>query len=401
MKFAILKERKNPPDKRVIFSPQACNYLKATFSDLDVIVESSDDRIFVNEEYKEAGIKVTDNISDCDVLLGVKEVPVDNLMPNKKYFFFSHTIKKQPYNRKLLQAILQKNIELYDHETIVDERGFRLIGFGYYAGIVGAYNGLRTYGLKYDLFQLPKAQALADKKALIEKLNNIQLPPIKILLTGTGRVGNGSKEMLDSLNIKQVNVDDFLHQQFDEPVYVQIDVLDYNERIDGNVLGINDFFNNPSAYKSNFMRFAKVADLYIAAHFWDEKAPIFYSREEASSKYFNIKVVADISCDIDGPIASTIKASTIADPIFGYDPKSGKEANYKDENIIAVMSVDNLPSELPKDASIGFGEMFSQHVIPAFFNGDKDGILERALMTHSGKLTERFSYLQDYVDGLE
>jgi hypothetical protein len=401
MKFAILKERKNPPDKRVLFSPQACNDLKAKFPNLDVIVESSDDRIFINEEYKEAGIMVTDNISDCDVLLGVKEVPVDNLIPNKKYFFFSHTIKKQPYNRKLLQAILQKNIELYDHETIVDKRGFRLIGFGYYAGIVGAYNGLRTYGLKYDLFQLPKAQELADKKALIEKLNNVQLPPIKILLTGTGRVGNGSKEILDSMNIRQVNVDDFLHQQFDEPVYVQIDVLDYNERIDGNVLDINDFFTNPSAYKSTFMRFAKVADLYIAAHFWDEKAPIFYSREDASSKDFKIKVVADISCDIDGPIASTIKASTIADPIFGYDPKSGKEANYKDENVIAVMSVDNLPSELPKDASIGFGEMFSQHVIPAFFNADKDGILERALMTRNGKLTERFSYLQDYVDGLE
>jgi len=401
MKFAILKERKNPPDKRVLFSPQACNNLKATFSDLDVIVESSDDRVFSNEEYKETGISVTDNISDCDVLLGVKEVPIDNLIRNKKYFFFSHTIKKQPYNRKLLQAILHKNIELYDHETIVDERGFRLIGFGYYAGIVGAYNGLRTYGLKYDLFQLPKAQELEDKKALIEKLNNVQLPPIKILLTGTGRVGNGSKEMLDSMNIKQVNVDDFLHQQFDEPVYVQIDVLDYNERIDGDVLDINDFFNNPSAYKSNFMRFAKVTDLYIAAHFWDEKAPIFYSREDASSKDFKIKVVADISCDIDGPIASTIKASTIAVPIFGYDPKSGKEANYKDENIIAVMSVDNLPSELPKDASIGFGEMFSQHVIPAFFNSDKDRILERARMTHNGKLTERYSYLQDYVDDLE
>ncbi len=401
MKFAILKERKNPPDKRVLFSPHACNNLKDTFPNLDVIVESSDDRIFSNEEYKETGISVTDDISDYDVLLGVKEVPIDNLIRNKKYFFFSHTIKKQPYNRKLLQAILHKNIELYDHETIVDERGLRLIGFGYYAGIVGAYNGLRTYGLKYDLFQLPKAQELEDKKALIEKLNNVQLPPIKILLTGTGRVGNGSKEMLDSMNIKQVNVDDFLHQKFNEPVYVQIDVLDYNERIDGNVLDINDFFNNPSAYKSNFIRFAKVADLYTAAHFWDEKAPIIYSREDASSKDFKIKVVADISCDIDGPIASTIKASTIADPIFGYDPKSGKEANYKDENIIAVMSVDNLPSELPKDASIGFGEMFSQHVIPAFFNDDKDGILERALMTHNGKLTERYSYLQDYVDDLE
>ena len=290
---------------------------------------------------------------------------------------------------------------MYDHETIVDERGFRVIGFGYYAGIVGAYNGFRTFGLKYDLFQLPKAQTLADKKSLIEKLKNIQLPAIKILLTGTGRVGKGSKEMLDAMHIKQVNVDEFLHQQFDEPVYVQIDVLDYNERKDGNVLDINDFFNNPSAYKSNFMRFAKVADFYIAAHFWDEEAPLFYSREEANSKDFKIKVVADISCDIDGPIASTIKASTIADPIFGYDPKTGQEANYKDKNVIAVMSVDNLPSELPKDASVGFGDMFSKNVIPAFFNGDKDGILERAQMTHNGKLTKRFSYLQDYVDGLE
>jgi len=401
MKFAILKERKSPPDRRVLFSPQACKDLIVTYPDLEISVESSENRIFTDQEYKEVVIKVTDDVSDCDVLLGVKEVPIDDLIPNKKYFFFSHTIKKQPYNRKLLQAILHKNIDLYDHETIVDERGFRLIGFGYYAGIVGAYNGFRTYGLKYDLFQLPKAQTLADKKELIEKLKNVQLPAIKILLTGTGRVGIGSKEMLDSMHIKQVNVDEFLHQQFDEPVYVQIDVLDYNERMDGNVLDINDFFKNPSAYKSNFMRFAKVADFYIAAHFWDEEAPLFYSREEAKSKDFNIKVVADISCDIDGPIASTIKASTIADPIFGYDPKTGKEANYKDENVIAVMSVDNLPSELPKDASVGFGEMFSKNVIPAFFNGDKDGILERAQMTHNGKLTKRFSYLQDYVDGLE
>ncbi len=401
MKFAILKERKNPPDRRVLFSPLACKELIATYPDLEISVESSKHRIFTDNEYIEVGIKVTDDVSDCDVLLGVKEVPIVDLIPNKKYFFFSHTIKKQPYNRKLLQAILHKKIELYDHETIVDERGFRVIGFGYYAGIVGAYNGFRTFGLKYDLFQLPKAQTLADKKSLIEKLKNIQLPAIKILLTGTGRVGKGSKEMLDYMHIKQVNVDEFLHQQFDEPVYVQIDVLDYNERKDGNVLDINDFFNNPSAYKSNFMRFAKVADFYIAAHFWDEEAPLFYSREEANSKDFNIKVVADISCDIDGPIASTIKASTIADPIFGYDPKTGQEANYKDKNVIAVMSVDNLPSELPKDASVGFGDMFSQHVIPAFFNGDKDGVLERALMTYNGKLTERYSYLQDYVDGLE
>lgn len=401
MKFAILKERKNPPDRRVLFSPQACRDLIESYPDFEISVESSDNRTFTDDEYKEVGIKVTNDISDCDVLLGVKEVPVEALLPNKKYFFFSHTIKKQPYNRKLLQAILDKNIELYDHETIVDQRGFRLIGFGYYAGIVGAYNGLRTYGLKYNLFYLPKAQELADKKSLIEELIKVKLPSIKIVLTGTGRVGMGSKEILDAMHIKKVTVDDFLHKQFDEPVYVQIDVLDYNKRKDGKFLDIHDFFNNPTEYESNFKRFTKVADFYIAAHFWDEKAPIFYSREDATSKDFKIKVVADISCDVDGPISSTIKASTIADPIFGYDPKTGREANYKEESAIAVMSVDNLPSELPKDASIGFGKMFSQHVIPAFFNGDKDGILERALMTHNGKLTKRFSYLQDYIDGLE
>jgi len=203
------------------------------------------------------------------------------------------------------------------------------------------------------------------------------------------------------MHIKQVSVDDFLHQQFKEPVYVQTDVLEYNERKDGKVLDINDFFSNPSEYKSTFMRFANVADFYIACHYWDEEAPVLFSRQDACTKDFNIKVVADISCDIDGPIASTIKASTIADPVFGYDPKTGQEANFKDEGVIAVMSVDNLPSELPRDASIGFGEMFAKNVIPAFFNGDKDGVLDRALMTHNGKLTKRFAYLQDYVEDKE
>lgn len=401
MKFAILKERKNPPDRRVLFSPQACKDLISTYPDLEIIVESSNNRTFTDAEYTNMGITVSDDISDCDVLLGVKEVPIDALIPNKKYFFFSHTIKKQHYNRKLLQAILDKNIELYDHETIVDHRGLRLIGFGYFAGIVGAYNGVRTYGLKYNLFDLPKAVSLTDKKALIKELKKIQLPNIKILLTGTGRVGMGSKEILDAMSIKQVSVDDFLDRQFNEPVYVQIDVLDYNQRKDGKVLDITDFFNNPSEYESNFMKFANVSDFYIACHYWDEEAPVLFSRQNACTKDFNIKVVADISCDINGPIASTIKASTIADPIFGYDPKTGEEANYKNEGVIAVMSVDNLPSELPRDASIGFGEMFSRHVIPAFFNGDRDGILERALMTHNGKLTNRFDYLQDYVDGNE
>ncbi len=401
MKFALIKERKNPPDRRVVFSPQACRTLLGTYPDLELKIESSDNRVFTDDDYKSEDINVVDDVSDCDVLLGVKEVPIEALIPNKKYFFFSHTFKKQPYNRKLLQVILDKNIELYDHEAITNSKNQRVVAFGRYAGIVGAYNGLRAFGLKYSNFLLPKAESLTDQKELINELNKIRLPIIKIVLTGKGRVSNGTKEMLDAMHIKEVSVNDYLNKTFAQPVYTQLDVLDYNKRRDSQVIDMFDFFKNPTDYKSNFMRFAKVSDLYFACHFWDDKAPFIFSREDTKSPSFKINVVADISCDVDGPVASTLRASTIAEPIYGYHPQSEKEVDYMNDNAIAVMAVDNLPAELPNDASIGFGKSFSEYVIPAFFNDDADGVLERALMTKNGKLTERFSYLQDYVDGKE
>jgi len=401
MKFALIKERKNPPDRRVIFSPEACKALVASNPDLELKVESSTIRVFTDEAYKNQGIEVIDDVSNCEVLLGVKEVPIEDLIANKKYFFFSHTFKKQPYNRKLLQAILKKNIELYDHEVITNAKGIRVVAFGRYAGIVGAYNGFRAFGLKHQTFNLPKAEHLPDQKGLITELNKIELPNIKIVLTGKGRVSKGAKEMLDAIQIKQVSVKEFLSTDFNEPVYVQLDVLDYNKRKDEKKLPKNNFYTNPAEYNSDFMRFAKIADLYIACHYWDESAPFIFSREDAKSSDFKIKVIADISCDIDGPVASTIRPSTVAEPIYGYNPQTEKEVNYMDKEAIAVMAVDNLPCELPKDASIGFGESFANYVIPAFFNGDKDGVLERALMTKNGKLTDKFSYLQDYVDGKE
>ncbi|MCM5664159.1 NAD(P)-dependent oxidoreductase [Galbibacter mesophilus] len=401
MKFGLIKERKSPPDRRVVLSPKACQAVKKQFSEAELIVEPSGIRIFKDAEYQKMGFEVSVNMAQCDVLFGVKEVPIENLIPNKKYFFFSHTIKKQPYNRKLLQAVLERNIELFDHEVITNKKGQRLVAFGRYAGIVGAYNGIRAYGLKFNLFELPKAENLPNQQALIDALLRIKLPAIKIILTGKGRVGNGAKEMLDAMDVREVQVDDYLNQEFEEPVYCQIDVLDYNKRKDGTFPAVQDFYDNPSEYESNFKRFAKVSDFYIAGHFYGDGAPYIFTREDAKSTDFNIKVVADISCDIDGPVASTIRPSTIADPIYGYDAISEKEVDFKDQNAIAVMAVDNLPCELPADASEGFGESFIKHVIPAFFNNDKDGVLQRARMTYQGKLTERYSYLQDYVDGKE
>jgi alanine dehydrogenase len=399
MKFGIIKERKNPPDRRVVFTPEELVRLQSDYPDALVKVESSDIRVFPDEDYSKLGIEVAEDISDCEVFFGVKEIPVDYLIPNKKYFFFSHTIKKQPYNKKLLQAILEKNIELYDHETIVDANNKRLIGFGRYAGIVGAYNGFRAFGIKYELFNLPKAETLNSKEDLVVRLRRQIFPNLKIVLTGHGKVGMGAKEILDGMKIKQVSVDDFLNKVYSQPVYTQIDVLDYNKRIDGQVLDNKDFYTNPQAYTSNFERFTKVADIFMAGHFHGNNAPDILTQDMLKAADCKIKVVADISCDVDGPIACTIKASTIAEPFFGYLPSEHKEVPYTHPGSVMVMSVDNLPCELPKDASEGFGEMFMKHVIPAFFNGDKDGILQRAKITENGKLTPRFAYLQDYVDG--
>jgi alanine dehydrogenase len=399
MKFGIIKERKNPPDRRVVFSPGELTRLKQLYHDAIVKVESSDIRIFSDDDYKNMGIAVTDDVADCDVLFGVKEVPVDDLIPNKAYFFFSHTIKKQPYNRKLLQAVLAKNIDLYDHETIVDSHLRRLIGFGKYAGMVGVYNGIRAFGIKFELFKLPKAETLAGKDALIMHLKRIMLPPLKFVITGTGKVGSGAKEILDAIKVKEITIDNYLTKTYTQPVYVQLDVLEYNKRIDGQALDFNDFVEHPGEYVSDFEKFTKVTDIYFAGHFHASGAPMILTREMLNASSNKIKVVADISCDVNGPIACTIRSSTIAEPIYGYWPVEGKEVDVFHPGAVVVMAVDNLPCEIPKDASEGFGEQFMEHVIPAFFNGDKDGILNRSKMTENGKLTPRFSYLQDYVDG--
>ena len=399
MKFGIIKERKNPPDRRVVFSPDELAKIKQLYQDASIKVESSDIRIFTDEQYKKLGIEVANDISDCDVFFGVKEVPIEDLIPNKSYFFFSHTIKKQPYNRKLLQAILEKNIDLYDHETIVDANNRRLIGFGRYAGIVGAYNGIRAFGIKFGLFKIPKAETLSGKEALIAHLKRVVLPPLKFVITGTGKVGNGAKEILDAIKIKEVSVENYLTKNYTQPVYTQIDVLDYNKRKDGKVLDFNDFYNNPQEYVSDFEKFTKVTEVFIAGHYYANQSPVILTQEMLQSNDCKIKVVADISCDVNGPVASTLRSSTIAEPLYGYLSAENIEVDVFHPAAVVVMAVDNLPCELPKDASEGFGEMFMEHVIPAFFNGDKDGILQRAKITEKGKLTPRFSYLQDYVDG--
>lgn len=398
IKFGIIAEGKRPVDERVTLTPIQVSELMKEFSDrLEIVVQRSDVRRIKDKEYQDCGVSVVETVDDCDVLIGVKEVPIGEMIPNKTYLFFSHTIKMQPYNKSLLNAVLEKNIALIDWECLRDERGNRLIGFGRYAGIVGAYNGFRALGKTNGGFDLKEAYQCVDRKELEQQLDKVKLDPIKILLTGRGKVAKGSLEILEKLKLRKVDVQAYLEESFDEPVYCQIDFCDYVKKVDGSTFRSQDFFENPELFESDFMRFAKQTDFYIAGHYWESGAPFLFSRNDAKRDDFRIKLVADISCDIDGPVATTLRPSTIVNPFYGYDPITESEVPFGAENSIAVMAVDNLPCELPRDASNDFGSMFVKGVLPSFLDGDKKGILKRATIASNGQVTDEYAYLRDWV----
>ena len=399
--FALIKERKSPPDKRAVMTPEQCVLFKNRFPEARLVVESSDIRIFNDKQYRAQGIEVLDDVSFADIFVGVKEVPISALVEEKSYLFFSHTIKKQPYNQGLMQAICSKKIALYDHETFISESGKRLIGFGRYAGIVGAYNGFRLFGKKMKTFDLPKVEHLYDYDAVKKALDKLVLPEdFKTLITGRGKVARGAKEIIDHLGINQVSPEELLMRDQEGPSYAMLDLEDYNKHREGRDFDRSEFYQNPERYEGDFDRFTQVIDLFVAGHFYGNGAPIILTREAMADPACRIKVVADVSCDIDGPVACTIRPSTIADPFYGYDPQTHTEVDFMEPNAIGVMAVDNLPCELPRDASQGFGEQFLQQIAPSFFDGDSEGVLSRAQITDSmGRLTPRFCYLQYYAMG--
>lgn len=399
IKIGVIREGKVPPDKRVPLSPKQCKAVEKKFPSVQVVVQKSPIRAFTDEDYQMEGISVVDDLHDCDYIFGVKEVNIADLIPNKHFFFFSHTIKQQPYNRKLLRAILEKKITLTDYEVLTDENGLRLIGFGRYAGIVGCYNGFRTYGIKSKRYDLKPANQCFDRVEMEGELKKVSLPnDFKVVLTGFGRVGLGAREVLALLPIKEVSANDFLTKSFDTPVFTQLNVDDYTEREDGKPFNRSAFYKDGSNHRSTFMNYLEVADVYIACHFWKSGAPFLVTREDLKKPTIKTKVVADISCDIDGPVACTIRPSTIADPIYGYHPMQEKEVDVMDEEAIAVMAVDNLPCELPRDASEDFGNELIKNILPALLGEDPTHIIARGTETNKdGKLTSYFSYLEDYV----
>ncbi len=399
IKLGILREGKTPPDNRVPLTPQQCLEVQGKFINVQVVVQNSNVRCFSDEEYHEKGIPVQEDVLDCDVLMGVKEVLVNELISDKIYFFFSHTIKKQEYNRKLLQTILQKKIQLVDYEVLTDKNGFRIIGFGRFAGLVGAYNGLRALGLRRNIFDLKPAHQCDGLEEMLYQLNLVNLPPVKIAFTGDGRVANGVLEVLEFMKIQRLSPDQYLETgQPEKPVYTQLLPQHYARRKDGSAFDLHHFFKNPGMYENAFLPFARSTDLLIAAAYWDPNAPVLFKAEDMKQPDFRISVISDVTCDIEGSIPSTKRASTIAEPFYDYNPETGiLEPPFSSKTNVTIQAVDNLPNELPKDASCDFGRNLIDKVFPSLFGEDSDGIIERASVTIEGKLTERFSYLQEFA----
>lgn len=396
MKIGLIREQKTPADVRVALSPVQCAALMSRWPQVKVVAESSPDRCFSDEEYEHAGIPVQHDVSDCDVLLGIKEVPVKALIPDKTYFFFSHTIKKQPYNRAMLQDILAKKIRLIDYETLKWENGQRVLGFGRFAGIVGAYNGLLTWGKKHGFFSLKPAWQCEDYRELLQHAGAVDIGNIKIVLTGGGRVANGALDFLRNLRIREVTPYQFIHRSYDEPVFVHLNSPEIYRHRDGKVWDTQHFYSHHAEYESSFRDFLPHTDILMNGIFWTADLPPLFSKADTAGAEFRISVIADISCDVDGSVPITWKATSIQDPVIGWSRSRQEACSPWTADSIDIMAVGNLPNELPCDASEEFGENLLHYVIPELLSG-QSRMIAGATITDKGQLTEPYTYLQDYV----
>ncbi len=397
--IGLIREGRIPPDKRVAFTPLQTEEIMQRFPHVSVVCQPSPLRCYRDEEFQSVDTPITDDMRTCDILMGIKEVQLPDLIPNKTYLFFSHTLKKQPYNKKLLQEILKKKIRLIDYEALKDTQGNRLVAFGRYAGIVGAYNGLWTYGRRNKLFTLRRAFECFDINDLKLELRNVKLPPIKIALTGAGRVAKGAMETLDTAGIRKVSPQDFTTTKFTEPVYVQLSSADYHTRRDGGHFNREEFHLYPERYDAQFREFTKVSDLLLAGAYWNPKAPPLFSKADMLATDFKIRVIADITCDINGSVPSTKRATSIVDPLYDYDPATDTTHPPlgNDDRFVTVMAIDNLPCELPRSASEEFGRDLIDRILKPLLTADNESIIARGTIAENGRLSPYFEYLADYV----
>ena len=401
MIIGLLKETKTPVDNRVALTPIQVAQLNKEYPNSEIVVQSSDIRAFSDEEYRKVGVKVVEDVSDCDVLFGIKEAKISTLIPHKHYVFFGHVAKMQEYNRPLLKAFLNKGITFTDYEYLVDDNNIRLCAFGWWAGIVGVYYTLRGYGLKTDSFELPKPDIKFTLEQLIKNLQEIELPKVKLLVTGAGRVSQGAQFVLERIGAARVDKNNYLNDaEISTLTYTVADADLLVKRKDGAQFSWNNFIKNPQEYESDFMRWAKYTDILICAHFWAPDAPVYLSADDLRSVDNKIRMIGDVTCDIMGSVKSTIRPATHAEPYYDYNPSTAKEEPlFANKSNITIEAVDTCPNALPMDASEFFGSMLIPHVFKPLLEGQGEDseVIRRATIVHKGELTPKYSYLKEFA----
>lgn len=401
MKIALIKETKTPVDNRVALTPKQVADLNARYPNHKIVVQSSNIRAYSDQEYRAEGVEVVDSVEDCDILFGIKEAAIDSLIPFKHYFFFGHIAKMQTYNRPLIQSLIHKHITFCDYEYLVNDDGRRVCAFGWWAGVVGVYYTLRGYGLRHHLYDLPMPDRRFTLNQLLESIKSINLPNIKVLITGGGRVSQGAQFVLKQIGatfmgeVEYLNTDQVDHISF---CYADADRLVL--RKDGSPFSWKDFNESPKEYKSDFLRWARMTDVLVCAHFWAPDAPVYLNQDDLRDKSMRIEMIGDVTCDIMGSIKSTVRPSTHAEPYYDYNPlKELDEPAFTSENNITVMAVDTCPNALALDTSEYFGQMLIQHVFEPLLQGQPSRVIDRSKILDTGVLTDSFSYLLPFANG--
>lgn len=395
MIIGLIKEGKTPADNRVALTPAQCKWLQQNVADIKIFVQSSNIRCFTDDEYARAGVTITDNLAQCDILLGIKEVPIDMLIPNKTYLFFSHTRKEQPHNKKLLQTVLAKNITLIDYECLEHDDGLRIIGFGFFAGVVGAHNGIMAYGNRTGLFELPRVYKNKDYRSLINHYFGLKLPNVKIAVTGSGRVAHGVLEVMNLMGIHEVEPDEYLEKKFSYPVYVQLKGAELYTHKETKTYKREHFHQNPEEYRSRFLPYTRCTDILMNGVYWDKTIPKLFETEDIDSR-FVIQTISDITDDEHGSVPINLGDQTIENPIYGVDRNTLEKTEPYKNNSIDIVAVGNLPNELPRDASKYFGEQLIKYILGDILKGGST-IIDRATITKNSKLTNKFAYLENYA----
>ncbi|MFL5788342.1 MAG: NAD(P)-dependent oxidoreductase [Flavisolibacter sp.] len=396
MFIGLIKENKIPHDNRVSFTPAQCKWIQRTFPEIKIQVQSSPHRCFSDREYHMAGIEVVNDISKCNILLGIKEVPVKDLIPNKTYLFFSHTRKKQLFNQPLMHAIVQNNITLIDYECLEHEDGQRILGFGFFAGIVGAHNGMMIYGERSKAYHMDRVYKQKDFKDLIHTYFGLRIPNIKIAVTGSGRVAHGILEIMNLMGIIEVEKDEFISRNFSYPVYVQLKGNDLYVHKKERSYNREHFHLHPDEYECTFDQYIPHIDILMNGIFWDVNIPRLFPSKRVTQPNFRIQVIADITDDTNGSIPINFGDQTIMDPVYGVDKQTLKKTTPYLPDSVDVIAVSNLPNELPRDASKYFGEQLIKYILPDLINGNSPTI-QNATIVKDGQLTPKFSYLHDYA----